>query len=145
MMDECSEESGSIKNSIYGPRDSVRTIVKDGGQRRGSNLVPEPSTTEPTPAAMGMLDQSFSAHMSFMAPMAVADPMDSMAVQSWNNGVSDPNDGDIANSFPMSDQFYAPGELTPHGDLGNWGGDYYQSAFQGLGGDRFNPFDGGMN
>lgn len=144
MMDECSEESGSIKNSVYGPRDSVRTIVKDGGQRRGSNLVPEPSTTEPTPAAMGMLDQSFSGHMSFMAPLAVADPMDSMAVQSWNNGVSDPNDGDIANSFPMTDQFYAPGELTPHGDLGNWGGDYYQSSFHGLD-DRFNPFNGGMN
>ncbi|KAL7898305.1 hypothetical protein HDV64DRAFT_32085 [Trichoderma sp. TUCIM 5745] len=144
MMDECSEESGSIKNSVYGPRDSVRTIVKDGGPRRGSNLAPEPSTTEPTPAAMGMLDQSFSGHMPFMAPLAVADPMDSMAVQSWNNGVSDPNDGDIANSFPMTDQFYAPGELTPHGDLGNWGGDYYQSSFHGLD-DRFNPFNGGMN
>ncbi|KAM0525320.1 hypothetical protein ACHAPE_000020 [Trichoderma viride] len=144
MMDECSEESGSIKNSIYGPRDSVRTIVKDGVQRRGSNLVPEPSTTEPTPAAMGMLDQSFSAHMSFMAPLAVTDPMDSMAVQSWNNGVSDPNDGDIGNSFPMADQFYAPGELTPHGDLGNWGADYYQSSFHGLD-DRFNPFNGGMS
>ncbi|KAM0456770.1 hypothetical protein ACHAPV_007060 [Trichoderma viride] len=143
MMDECSEESGSIKNSVYGPRDSVRTIVKDGGQRRGSNLVPEPSTTEPTPAAMGMLDQSFSGHMPFMAPLTVADPMDSMAVQSWNNGVSDPNDGDIANSFPMTDQFYAPGELTPHGDIGNWGGDYYQSSFHALD-DRFNPFNGGM-
>ncbi|KAL7923307.1 hypothetical protein ACQKWADRAFT_326188 [Trichoderma austrokoningii] len=146
MMDECSEESGSIKNSIYGPRDSVRTIVKDGGQRRGSNLVPEPSTTEPTPPpAMGMLDQSFSSgHMPFMAPLSVADPMDPMAVQSWNNGVSDPNDGDIANNFPMADQFYAPGDLTPHGDLGNWGGDYYQSSFHGLE-DRFNPFNGGMS
>ncbi|UKZ87337.1 uncharacterized protein TrAFT101_003145 [Trichoderma asperellum] len=145
MMDECSEESGSIKNSVYGPRDSVRTIVKDSGQRRGSNLAPEPSTTEPTPAAMNMLDQSFSGHMPFMAPMAATNPMDPMAVQSWNNGVSDPNDGDIANSFPMTDQFYAPGELTPHGDLGSWGGDYYQSAFQGLNDHHFNPFNDGMS
>jgi hypothetical protein len=144
MMDECSDESGSIKNSAFGPRDSVRTIVKDGTQRRGSNLVPDPSTTEPTPAAINMLDQSFSGHMSFMAPMGVTDPMDSIAVQSWNNGVSDPHDGDIGNSFPIPDQFYAPGELTPHGDLENWADDYYQTTFQGLG-DRFHGFGGGVN
>lgn len=149
MMDECSEESGSIRNSAFGPRDSVRTVVKDDGRRRGSNLAPEPSMA-PTPATMNMLDQnmldhSFSGHMPFIPPMGVpAGPMNSVAVQSWNNNVADPNDGDIGNSFPMPDQFYAPGELTPHGDLGSWNEDYYQNAFHGLG-DRFHGFEGGMN
>ncbi|KAL7797401.1 hypothetical protein V8C37DRAFT_309524 [Trichoderma ceciliae] len=144
MMDECSEESGSIRNSAFGPRDSVRTIVKDDVPRRGSNLVPDPSTTAPTPATMNMLDNSFSGHMSFIPPIGVTGPMDSVAVRSWNSNVSDPNDGDIGNSFPMPDQFYAPGELTPHGDLGNWNEGYYQAAFQGLG-DRFHDFDGGLS
>ncbi|OPB36814.1 hypothetical protein A0O28_0058940 [Trichoderma guizhouense] len=145
MMDECSDESGSIRNSALGPRDSVRTIKEDI-HRRGSNLVPDPSVV-PTPAAVSMLDHNFSGDMSFMPSMGVSvtGPMDSVAVQSWNNNVSDPNDGDIGNSFPMPDHFYAPGELTPHGDLGTWDEGYYQTAFHGLGGDRFHGFGGGLN
>ncbi|EHK23380.1 uncharacterized protein TRIVIDRAFT_124089, partial [Trichoderma virens Gv29-8] len=139
MMDECSDESGSIRNSALGPRDSVRTI-KDDLHRRGSNLAPDPSVV-PTPAAVSILGHNFSGDMSFMPTMGVSGPMDSVAVQSWNNNVSDPNDGDIGNSFPMPDHFYAPGELTPHGDLGGWDEGYYQSTFQGLG-DRFHGFGG---
>ncbi|KAH6606133.1 zinc finger domain-containing [Trichoderma cornu-damae] len=143
MMDECSEESGSIRNSTFVTRDSTRTVVKDDVRRRGSNLAPDPSTTAPTPAAMNMLDGSFSGHMSFMPHVSVPVPTDSVAVQSWSNGVSDPNDGDIGNSFPMTDQFYGPGELTPHGDLGSWHEEYYQS-FQPLD-DRFHGFGEGLN
>lgn len=143
MSDECSEESNSIRNSaLSGPRDNVRTVIKEDIRRRGSNLALDPPAL-PTPSAVAMMDHSFSSHMSFMPPMGVSGSMNPVAVQSWNNNVADPNDGDIGNSFPMTDHFYAPGELTPHGDLGNWDEGYYQS-FQGLG-DRFHGFGGGLN
>ncbi|KAK5995353.1 hypothetical protein PT974_03757 [Cladobotryum mycophilum] len=147
MMDELSEESGSIRNSAIGlgPRDSVRTVIKGGGPRRGSNLAIESMRDiQPaaTPATSTMFDQDLMGQLA-MPPMDItAGSMDpSAAVQAWNSGVLYPHHGDeVHANFPMGDHFPGPGEMTPHTDL-NWGDAYYQTNFNGMG-DRFAGFGG---
>lgn len=150
MMDDASEESGSVRYSAFGPRDSVRTIVKGGAvPRRGSNLAPD-SVREilpvVTPATSNMfVEDLMMGPFQPMPPMrvSVTGPMDPAAVQQWSNEVLFQQHQLDTCQLGVESQFGASAQcLTPQPELGPWGNGFYPVDFNGLGA-RFTGFDGG--
>ncbi|KAF7543081.1 hypothetical protein G7Z17_g11031 [Cylindrodendrum hubeiense] len=131
VMDDGSEESGSIMGAGIGlgPRDSIRTVK--GAQRRGSSLAREtvhevlPATSMP-----GNFDEPLMrTQQPAMTPLGMATPasMDPAAVQAWNNSVIYPplDDGTMA----LPDQFVQSGGLAPQTEYMSWMPQMYQQAF----------------
>ncbi|KAH6981714.1 hypothetical protein BKA56DRAFT_672516 [Ilyonectria sp. MPI-CAGE-AT-0026] len=133
VMDDGSEESGSVMGVGlgFGPRDSIRTVK--GVQRRGSSLVPE-TVREVLPATSmpGAFDEPLmQPQQPAMAPLGItAAAMDPAAVQAWNNGVIYPamDDGTLG----LPDQFVQPGGLTPQTEYMGWMPQMYPQGFGGI-------------
>ncbi|KAH7018993.1 hypothetical protein EDB80DRAFT_770996 [Ilyonectria destructans] len=133
VMDDGSEESGSVMGVGlgFGPRDSIRTVK--GVQRRGSSLVPE-TVREVLPATSmpGAFDEPLmQPQQPAMAPLGItAASMDPAAVQAWNNGVIYPAMDDGTMGLP--DQFVQPGGLTPQTEYMSWMPQMYPQGFGGI-------------
>lgn len=133
VMDDGSEESGSVMGVGlgFGPRDSIRTVK--GVQRRGSSLVPE-TVREVLPATSmpGTFDEPLmQPQQPAMAPLGItAAAMDPAAVQAWNNGVIYPAMDDGTMGLP--DQFVQPGGLTPQTEYMGWMPQMYPQGFGGI-------------
>ncbi|KAF7561619.1 hypothetical protein G7046_g2512 [Stylonectria norvegica] len=128
VMDDGSEESGSIMGSGLGYRDSVRTIR--GGPQRGSSQIPE-TVREVLPAVVtpGAFNNAIIRQTS-MAPLDMApSPMDPAAVHAWNSSVLYSHVGDVSSGLP--NQYVQPGGMTPHPEYINW--EMYQPAFGSMG------------
>lgn len=139
VMDDGSEESGSIIGPGLTHKDSVRTVR--GGARRGSNQVPETvREVLPTQAPPGAFDDALIRQLSG-TPMAIGTgPMDpsAMSVQAWNNSVIYPP---ADATMSLGDHFTASGELTPQTDFAQWNDSFYQANFGSLS-DEFVGFHG---
>lgn len=135
VMDDGSEESGSILGSGLGHRSSVRTVR--GGARRGSSQVPE-TVREIQPAAAitpSTFDDALKRQPS-MTPVGVSTgPMDPAAVQAWNNSVLYSQVGDMG----LQNQFIQPGMTTQPGYM-DWGS-LYPGSFDDMG-HGFTGFNG---
>lgn len=136
IMDDGSEESGSIMGSGLGHRESIRTVK--GAARRGSSQVPEilrevlPARTTPPVFDNGLMRQPS------VPPLGMnGGPMDPAAVQAWNNGVLYSQVGDLGLQNPL----LHTGNLTPQPEYMNWGDPLYQAGFADLG-NGFNGFNG---
>ncbi|KIE01678.1 zinc finger domain-containing protein, partial [Metarhizium majus ARSEF 297] len=131
VIDDTSEESGSIVgSSSLGHRDSVRTVRSYAG-RRGSNIAPKGNPDMfPTPVTTTAgLNQSppaplpnftFGASTNNMAHATAA------SVEEWANGLSfNQNDG----TFTMADHWMADTNMTPQAEFGLDESLLYQASF----------------
>ncbi|KAF5006680.1 hypothetical protein FDECE_6972 [Fusarium decemcellulare] len=136
VMDDGSEESGSIMGTGLGHRDSVRTVR--GAARRGSSQVPETvREVLPTTTMAGGLEELM--RQPSMTPLGLpAGSMDAADVQAWNNSVlySQVGDGTI-----NLDQFVPTGGMTPQTEYMNWHLYQPQPGFDALG-NGFTGFNG---
>ncbi|KAI8682357.1 hypothetical protein LRP88_14449 [Fusarium phalaenopsidis] len=140
VMDDGSEESGSMMGTGLNHRDSVRTVR--GVARRGSSQIPEtvrevlPTTTTLSSGLDDLMRQPSMTPMGMPTTMAPAD------VHAWNNSVlySQVGDGTI-----LPDQFMPTGGMTPQTEYMNmnWATQMYQlqPGFEGMG-NGFTGFNG---
>lgn len=116
VIDDTSEESGSIiGSSSLCHRDSVRTVTSYTG-RRGSNLVPKSNVDVfPTPITTTELNQSPAEPLPNFTFGANTDNMThatAAAVEEWANGLTfNQNTG----TFGMADQWMGDTSMTPQG------------------------------
>lgn len=143
VMDDGSEESGSVLGaSALGHRDSVRT-VKGLLPRRGSNLAPTAlREVQPAPVVPLTMDGGYAGQLSSL-PLGITpagiDP--AAAVQAWNNGVTFEQED---TRFSMPEQWMAPGSLTPQAEFTHGAMDdsfLYHTDFSNMG-DGFSGFNG---
>ncbi|KND90802.1 hypothetical protein TOPH_04623 [Tolypocladium ophioglossoides CBS 100239] len=147
VMDDGSEESGSVLGaSALGHRDSVRT-VKGLVPRRESNLAPTalrevPREVLPAPAVPSTMDGGYAGQLSSL-PLGITpaglDP--AAAVQVWNNGVTFEQED---TRFSMPEQWMAAGSLTPQAEFTHGAMDesfLYHTDFSTIG-DGFSGFNG---
>ncbi|KPM40243.1 hypothetical protein AK830_g6345 [Neonectria ditissima] len=137
VMDDGSEESGSVMGLGLGHKDSVRTVK--GGPRRGSSLVPETvREVLPVTSMPGPFDEPLMRQPS-VTPLGMTASMDPAAVQAWNNSViyQQLDDGTMG----ISDQFVPAGGLTPQTEYMNWMPQMYPHGYDGInnGYTGFNP------
>ncbi|KAK7416737.1 hypothetical protein QQX98_005063 [Neonectria punicea] len=128
VMDDGSEESGSVMGLGLGHKDSVRTVK--GGPRRGSSLVPETvREVLPVTSMPGPFDDSLIRQPS-VTPLDMTASMDPAAVQAWNNSViyQQLDDGTIG----IPDQFVAAGGMTPQTEYMNWMPQMYPQGYNGV-------------
>lgn len=138
VMDDGSEESGSIIGPGLSHKDSVRTVR--GPARRGSNQIPETVREIPQAAIIpGPFDDAFLRQVSATPLDIGTGTMDQgpVSVQAWTNSVVYPQ-GDT--SMSLGDQFVTSGHLTPQTDFTNWGESFYPTNFSGLN-DEFTGFN----
>lgn len=140
VMDDGSEESGSMMGTGLNHRDSVRTVRSVA--RRGSSQIPEtvrevlPTTTALSSGLDDLMRQPSMTPMGMSTTMAPAD------VHAWNNSVlySQVGDGTI-----LPDQFMPTGGLTPQPEYMNmnWATQMYQlqPGLDGMG-NGFTGFNG---
>ena len=143
VLDDGSEESGSVRGaSALGYRDSVRT-VKGYVPRRGSNLAPTAlREVLPAPAIPSTLDGGYAGQLpSLPAAITPAGIDPAAAVQAWNNGVTFEHDDP---RFSMPEQWMAPGTMTPQPEFSHGAMDdsfLYHTDFGNMG-DGFSGFSG---
>ncbi|KAH7157347.1 hypothetical protein B0J13DRAFT_168455 [Dactylonectria estremocensis] len=149
VMDDGSDESGSIMGAGLGlgPRDSIRTVK--GIQRRGSSLVPDTARGSLPAASMsGHFDDSLMQQQQqqqpqqqqpAMTPLGMPAAAASMDVHAWTNSVIYPamDDGTMG----MPDQFVQAGGLTSQTEYMSWMPHMYPQGFGGID-NGFNGFNG---
>ncbi|KAM0226551.1 hypothetical protein ACHAPA_002932 [Fusarium lateritium] len=116
VMDDGSEESGSVMGTGLGHRDSLRTVRS--AANRGSQ-VPETVREVVPPTSMGAGFDLMQQPMLSMSNGQIG-PAD---VQAWNNGVMYPQ--------MVADQLLPAGGMTPQTEYVNWGQIY--PGFDSLG------------
>lgn len=138
VMDDGSEESGSIIGPGLSHKDSVRTVR---GARRGSNQIPETvREVLSVPALGGTYDHAFMRQLAATPLDMGSTPMDhgQVSVQAWTNSVIyAPGD----TSMCLGDQLPSSSHMTPQTDFTNWGETFYAPNFGAMGED-FPPFHG---
>ncbi|KAJ6439779.1 zinc finger domain-containing protein [Purpureocillium lavendulum] len=144
IMDDGSEESGSVLGSSgLGHRDSVRT-VRSLAPRRGSNLAPKglrEVLPAPTPPAVTTSSTPYPA-LPLEATTSGIDP--AAVVQAWNNGVTFDHEDP---TFSMPEQWMMPpasvaGTMNPQADFATMDESFlYQTDF-GTMGHGFTGFNG---
>lgn len=140
VMDDGSEESGSVMGTGLNHRDSVRTVR--GLARSGSSQIPETvREVLPTTTALSSSLDDLMRHPS-MTPMGMPTTMGAADVHAWNDSVlySQVGDGTI-----LPDQFLPTGGLTPQTEYMNmnWAAQMYQPqpGFDGMS-NGFTGFNG---
>ncbi|KAF4983711.1 hypothetical protein FZEAL_927 [Fusarium zealandicum] len=137
VMDDGSEESGSVMGTGLRHRDSVRTVR--GAARRGSSQVPE-TVREVLPTAAVSSDFDELMRQPSVTPLGIpSGPVDTADVQAWNNGVMYSQVGD--GTMDLVEQFVQAGGFTPQTEYMNWGAQLYQPGLDGLG-NGFTGFNG---
>lgn len=141
VIDDASEESGSVADSSLEHRTSVRTLGR--GAKRVSNLSSETiKEVLPAPAPSGLYEQSLMQHFSAQTPFGMepgmADPS-AAAVEAWDNGVLHT----LPNGLGLADYLMAPQNMPGYPDLQNWDNPGYQpnNFAHGMGGE-FGGFNG---
>ncbi|KAJ4251028.1 hypothetical protein NW762_011678 [Fusarium torreyae] len=130
VLDDGSEESGSVMGTGLGHRDSLRTVR--GAAGRASSQVPETVREVIPTSTMG---NGFDELMSQPSMLGISNgQMGTADVQAWNNGV--------LYQQMMPDQFVPTGGITPQTDYVNWGQLYPGFDALGNGANGFTGFNG---
>ena len=134
VMDDGSEESGSILDSSLGHRASVRTVR--GSARRGSSQVPETVREVLAPTGTPSAFEQSVMRQPSMTPLGInSGAMDPTAVEAWSNSVLYSQVGDMG----LQNQLIQNGAMTPHPEYMNW--PLYQNGFDDVG-NGFHGFTG---
>ncbi|KAI9151480.1 hypothetical protein HJFPF1_08683 [Paramyrothecium foliicola] len=117
IMDDGSEESGSVAGSQLEHKPSVRTIGK--GSNRHSNLS-SGSQREvlPAPPPTGLYEHSLMQHFATQAPfgmdVSVTDP--AAAVEAWDNGIMHT----LPNNLALDDYLISAQNMPAYPDIQSW-------------------------
>jgi hypothetical protein len=136
VIDDASEESGSVAGSQLGHKASIRTVVSSTrGSQRTSNL----SEVVSASAAPGLFEQgllqNFPAHTPFGLDVSVADP--AAAVEAWDNGVV----SSLPHGMVLDDYFMSSQSMYPN--MQNWDASAHANTDFGNGMDvNFTGFNG---